>query len=186
MTAALFGAAIVLVSCGGTPKSVDFTDQGKIDKNLRTMLGKYCQPDDAIIELDFGTTNTKYTNSVESVDVTYFDTKSNAPKAITIYFSGQEPGESIVSQAYKGANAQSGTRFADIDFSKIASNVNAGIKIMKGNGLVVSGIENYVMVFNGDPAKARHSFELRNQTSPTEYFSYEFEVDSKGEVKEVD
>jgi len=91
-----------------------------------------------------------------------------------------------------------GIKLSEIDFSKVASNVNTAIQMLKDEGYEADGVKSYRMSFNGNPAEtvARFNVLVKGDTNfgskngraalVTEYMEFDFQADAAGNVSIIE
>lgn len=190
-------AMLMLASCGGF-MGVDVTDQKSVDDNLRKNLEKFVSPDASVLEIEILPTS-NFTKTLGTADVRHFAPEDDELLAYKIMLGGidkDEPTKSYASTSHLNKRKpESGMKLKDIDFGKIAANVNAAAEEMETAGYDFDGVGMYAIHLSSDPAKVKHKFRLESKAGTKmgrdvhgrsqmqqEYYYFDFTADAEGNV----
>lgn len=201
-----FALSLVLTSCGGF-LGTDITDQKGIEDNIVPELKKVI-PEDALVKKIHFTQEgiNTFSKEIGGVDIVYFEKGAEKPTGKYFSFQGKvEVKDQKVMPSVKitfGPNKNDdkpepkGIPLKDVDFSKIASNIEKGVKIVTEDGSEFTGFAGYDIILNEDPTKIIQEFTIRSQQNSRltttksgraameyEYLDYVFTVDPDGNVK---
>lgn len=195
----LFATFILLSlkSCDSI-SGIKITDQASIDKMISSKIEKHIDPDASIFEISFLNT-ADFSLEMDIVSVVLLLQGAEEPIQLNITVSGnQEPRETkVLSSRLKNRTADSGLKFSEVDFSKIASNIDKAAQIMQSEAYDLSGVKSYTMATSANRDDVKHSFELRSKDGTsldtkngraamvTEYYEFNFTANADGEVEYI-
>lgn len=187
-------------SCGGF-LGIEITDQSSIDDNLRPKITEIIGDDAQVHEISLimggGTT---FSTTISMANVYYFDSQSDEIKCKTITLSGKLEGKDskTISSSYKKIKPEKSQKLSEIDFSKIAANVNKAGEMVEAEEYEASGVRNYDIKLDSDPKKIKHRFSIdsrqgsetvttnRGFATEISYLTFKFEADAEGNVTAKD
>ena len=195
--AAVAIAALANTSCGGL-LGVNLADAESVQKHLPKLIEKHIDPQSVVTEISLMGTG-DFTNSMDVAVVYYFEPGSEEIKGMNITLSGgaKHMRETKVLGSDAKRTPDTGIKLADVDFSKIASNIAEAVEFLADEDLPFDGIELYRIRVTGDPAETMHKFSLESKAGSemstkrgrlehvTNYYTFEFEADADGNVEYV-
>ena len=197
----------VFSSCGGF-FGVDLTDQKSVDEYLRKNIEKFVTPENIVVEINMIPINSDggFSTKMDQARVAHFLPDDEELLSYDIMLGGADkdvPKETLIKPSHlRKAKPADGMKLKDIDFSKIASNVQKATEIMQElfaenelEGQKFDGIGHYTITLNSDPSKVTHEFELQSiegkergtkngrNVVTTNYYKLEFVADAEGNVE---
>ncbi len=176
---------------------VKLTDQASIDKMLPARISKHIDSQSTVFELFLGTTS-DFSTEMDVASVEFLEPGATEAKKYAITIPGnQDPREQKILNIgiHKKVYApETGIKLADIDFSKIASNIAQAAEMLKAENMEVSGVSSYFMTFDGKPENTIHKFCIRSKAGSefgtdhgraaviTNYYETDFTADANGNV----
>lgn len=196
--------ALANTSCGDTG-GVNLTDAESVRRNLPGLLEKHVDPQAVVTEISFMGSG-DFVKSMDVAVVRYFAPGSDGIRGVSITLSGgaRNARESRVVGVSARRTPDTGVKLADVDFSKIASNIAKGVEIIAGyaeetgQSVKFDGIGIYRIELAGDPAGVMHKFSLESRAGAemstargrlehvTNYYTFEFEADADGNVTHIE
>lgn len=190
-------------SCGGF-FGIDITDQKSVDDNLRSKIEEVIGgPDVKVIEISLtaGGGGT-FSKTLTSAYVYYFEPATGYVKCMFITLSGKVEGKenSLVGKYHDDdtgdptVKPEDVLKLSEVDFSKIASNVNKAGEMVEKEGHEFSGIGTYDIIVNADPSKTTVKFDVESRqdaktttkggrlATEISYLTFDFSADAEGNV----
>ena len=177
--------------------SIDFTKEKDTNELLRTKLEKHVDPQSTIFEIALLST-ADFSMDADILTVTFLAPNASEPTKYNINVAGnQEPRETKVNMAgsqKKRYAIEKGIKLCDLDFSKITSNVNKAIEMLKEEGYEADAIDGYTIETDGNPDNTLHRFYAKCKAGSeygtkngraaviTNYYEFEFRADANGDV----
>ena len=194
---------IAMYSCG-LLDTIDLKDEKSTTEFLRATLEKHIDPEAKIFEFHMGTTS-DFSLEMNVISLKVLAPGAEIPQDYSITLPGnQEPRIRDMNPVFIKMGQYSpegGLKLADMDFSKITSNILKVEELLKeeeveeGKGLELSGVSFYgIKIVDGDPAKSIHEITTRSKAGTefgtqngraaltTNYYEYNFTADSDGNV----
>ncbi len=202
---AALAAVLGLGACSGT-MGVDLTDQKSVDKFLPSRLEKFIDPQSTVYEVSLGTVS-DFTMEMDHASVEFLAPGATEAQNWSVdMFGNQKPRENKImdvpsydfelkKMVKKERTTENGIKLHDIDFSKIAYIVGQAVEIINAEGHTADGVKGLTIIFDGNPANTKYSFDLRSQKGTefgqqhgraalvTEYVEFRFEADAGGNVR---
>lgn len=192
----LAAVALTHASCGIF--GVEMTDQASIDKYLRKGIEKHVDKDARITYIRLGDTG-DFVKSLGTVSMDAFDpNEGDKLKSYVFDVGNNQPAnirDAIAGGKLNKVSIELARKLEDFDFSKIASNVNAGVKMIEEGGYAYDGIASYIMNVDPKTGEVKHTFSLESKMGTemgtqngraalvTNYIKTDFYVDENGEVQ---
>lgn len=193
----LSAMTFALASCGGF-FGVKITDQESIDNNLCRKIAEVIGEEAEIVEISLSAMG-NFTETLDVANVTYFPAGEGEITAKVIYLSGStEPRDWKVFFTHEKKTREDAQKLSEVDFSKIASYVNAAAELLNEEGYEFSGVAGYDIEPNNDPMKVVHEFRTESRegsktttkngrlATETSYWEFKFKVDGEGNVEVVE
>ena len=180
--------------------SLDFTKQESVDK-VREKLAAEISENAIVVGLSFGSDNEGFSADMNYAMLLFVEEEGAEVKSKRISLGGGETRDWKTPFTKAKLTVEDGVKLSEIDFSKIAANIQKAKDIFESDsvGLSFSGIGGYDIKMNKDPQKIIHKFSLQSKgdtkmtttsngrlATETEYYELNFEADSEGEVKLLD
>lgn len=104
----------------------------------------------------------------------------------------------IIPPSYKKIKPENSQKLSEIDFSKIAANVNKAGEMVEAEEYEASGVRSYDIKLENDPTKVKHEFSIdsrqgaetvttnRGLATEISYLTFRFTADAEGNVTAKD
>ncbi|NDW17963.1 hypothetical protein D0T53_03405 [Dysgonomonas sp. 216] len=192
-------ATILFSSCESIT-GYDFTKQESIN-NMKAKIDENLPADVLVSKITFTTGDShSFSTNMQIVTVNYYEPGSSELKRLLIYttMDNVQDQTRFISSFDKKHKPENAVKLSDLDFSKIADNVNKAAQMVVAEDYPFSGLGTYELISNADPEKALHEFSIQSRAgsdtklkngkmvTETEYYDIEFTADGKGEVTLVE
>ena len=194
---------ILALVCGFTScdmlSRVDVTDQSSVDKRLPSLFEGKVDPEASVFNISLLTTS-DFSVDMDIITIQFINPGEENMRQLNFTVPGnQEPREvKVLSSESRTKTVTDGMKLKDIDFSKIASNVNKAAEILQQENIALDGVKGYNITLDSDPEKIIHTFNALSKSNTefgskngraalvTEYYEFRFEADANGNVTQLD
>lgn len=189
----LFG--ISLLSCKETTTTIlpgerNFTKTEDV-RDLDSLIMKHIKHEMNVIEISFkksDNNDSAFSDSKGIVQIHYVDPENTKKKKVlAIDLKTGNTSEDTWYNEQEHFKEYTGIKPTILGCNKIADNINAAISMMASDSLNYSGIGNYDILLDPEPAKIRHKFKIEIQTGADNrkvmYDEYSFIADLDGNVQ---
>jgi len=193
-----FAAVVTILSSCEMMSNINLTDAESSNTLLRKKLEKHIDPESVIFNLYLGSAS-DFSVKMDIVSVVFMAPGSDEIKTYAITVAGnQDPRETKTISSYQKRTRESGILLKDMDFSKIASNVNEAAGILAEEDMPFDGVGGYHIEIDGDLANTIHKFSLQSKEGTelgtkgnkaaivTNYYELDFVADAEGNVEYVE